>query len=130
MGSCPVRRHALPVDQKRGEHFGIAVFLRVEVEHEVDQRPFQVSSQPPVECETRPGDLRAAGKVQDVQALADLPVRPRRKGEPRLFPPDPNDRIVIGASAAADRLMRNVGERQQDRLEFFVGQTSEPHQAP
>src|SRR5450756_3243163 len=73
--------HALPVDHEGRQNLGVAVLSRMEIEHEVDERPLQPCAESPVEGETRPGDLCPAREIEDVQTLADLPVRPRREGE-------------------------------------------------
>ena len=39
LGQLARSRHALPVDHERGEHLGVTVFARVEIEHEIDESP-------------------------------------------------------------------------------------------
>src|SRR5207253_7926624 len=65
---------ALRVHQKGREHFGVAVATRVDIQKKIDQRALQARAHPPVERETRAGDLGGAVEIQDAQSGTQVPV--------------------------------------------------------
>ena len=74
-GSWPVPNRLAGVDQERRQHFGVAVLARMHVEHEVDQRAFQLARPAPINGEPRAGDLGGAFQIQDAQLRAQIPMR-------------------------------------------------------
>ena len=78
-------RHRLAVCHERRKDLGIALLFGVQVEHEVDDSPFELCAKALVHREPRTGDLACALEVQDIQPLADVPVSLRFEAElPRL----------------------------------------------
>ena len=53
----------------------------MQVEHEVDERPFQPRAGPSVEGKPGAGKLGAPLEIEDAQRFADFPVRFRGKGK-------------------------------------------------
>ena len=78
------------VDDDRRPDLGHAVLGDVDVEEPVDQRPLERGTRALVDREAGAGDLRAAGQVDDVERLGDLPVGP------------PSPRLAAGGRVRAD----------------------------
>src|SRR5262245_20068805 len=62
------------IDDDRRQHLQVAVFLRVEVEHEVDQRAFELRAKSAEDGEARARHLRRALLVEDAQSGAEVDV--------------------------------------------------------
>ena len=77
LGNCPVPKRTLRVDHEGRQHFGIAVLLRVQVEHEADQRPLQPRARAHVDGKPRAAQLGGAFQVENAQRFAKFPVRLR-----------------------------------------------------
>jgi len=112
-------RHAGAVHHERRQHLRVAVLGGVQIQHEVDDRPFEQRTHPPVEREARPGDFRAAGEIEDAQVLADLPVRFGLEVEGRLFPPGPHDGVVRRARPADYGFVRQIRDREHQILQIL-----------
>ena len=67
--------------------------------------------------EARAGDLGGALEVEDPQRLADLVVGARLEVEPRGLAPAAHHHVVSVARAARDRLVRRVGNVQEQLVQ-------------
>ena len=70
------------VDDERRQHLGVAVRARVEVEHELDERPLEPGAGPEVGGEAGAGHLGAALEVEDAEIGPQVPVRLGGEVEP------------------------------------------------
>ena len=112
---------SVSTDRRRAD---LLVRRRVTVDGEGGQRPQQPGPRAPVEGEHGPGQPRAALHVEDLQRLADLPVRdllvrrPFGRRPPGVLPrPPPADfHVVVLAQAVRRVLRRDVGQVEQPGL--------------
>ena len=109
LGELPGAGHAVVVDDEGAEDLGVAVLLRVEVQHEVDDGPLHPRREPHVHVEARAGELHAPLEVEDAHLDAEVVVRLRREGEFRLFAPGAHHRVVLFALSFGDRRVEEVG---------------------
>ena len=75
LGQLAGAEERLGVDHERRQHFFVAVLLRVQVEHEADERPLQPRPRAHVDRKPRPAQLGRAFEVENAERFADLPVR-------------------------------------------------------
>ena len=108
------------VHQEGRQHFGIAVLARVDVEHEVDQRAFQLRAQAPVEGEARAGDLGGALEIEDAEFGAEIPVRLGLEIELRGLAPAAHFDVVGFGAAHRHGFVRDVGNAGEQFLELLV----------
>ena len=66
------------VDHERRLHLHVAMTGRVQVEHEVDQRPLEPRARADQHREPGAGDLGPALEIDDAERGAEIPVRLRR----------------------------------------------------
>jgi len=86
------------------------VFVRVHVEHEVDERPFQAGTEPPAHGEAGTGDLGGPLEVQDAEVLSHLPVVLGGEVVPPLLAPAPHHQVVGRIGSHRDTLVGYVGD--------------------
>ena len=67
LGQLPRPEQAAAVHHERRQHFGVSVLLRVQVQHEPDQRPLQARPRAHVHRKPRPAQLGRAFQVQNPQ---------------------------------------------------------------
>ena len=96
------------------------MLARVQVEHEVGQRPLQLRSQVPVNRKACAGELDRALHIEHTQLLAQLPVGLGRKAELRRRAPLADFFIVVGRTPHRHRLMRHVGNAGQHGAQLLV----------
>ena len=82
----------LAANDERRADLRVAVLARVQVEHEVDQRPLQPRPRAGIAGEGAAAHPRGAFEVEKAKLRADLDVAARR-GNGRLFPPCADDWI-------------------------------------
>jgi len=111
----------LVVDQDGRKDFGVALFLHVKIEHEIEEGAFQPGPPPQVEGEAGAGDLGASSQVQDPERLAEVPVRFRREGEAGLSFEAPDLDVPRGARAVRDPGRGRVGDAEQETLDVRIG---------
>ena len=97
VGDLPGPAGAVGVDDGRRPDLGEAVLAGVDVEEPVDEAALERRAGALVDREAGAGDLRAAGVVDDVERLAELPVRLARPGRATGG--------RVGADLAVDRLL-------------------------
>ena len=115
-GSLKARR----IDQKRRQHFGVTMLARVDIQHEVDQRPLQLGPQPDVHGEPCARYLGRPLHIQNVQCRPQVPVRLRREVKLRRRSPAADFHVILAASAHRNRLVRNIRDAQQNLIERRV----------
>ena len=76
---------ALRPDHERRRHLRVAVLARVQVEHELDQRPLQLRAPIRVKHEPAARELGRPREIHQPQLLAQLHVRLRLERERRLL---------------------------------------------
>ncbi len=126
LGQVPRRSHRL------GEHDGrwadLLVVRRVAVDGEGRQRAEQARARPAVEREHGAGQPCPAFHVEQLQGLADLPVRhllvvrPARLGTPEVLPrPPPADLDVVVLALPVGRVLGwDVGEEEQSDAHLLL----------
>src|SRR3954447_6601113 len=67
-------KQSIAIDDVRGQGFGISMFARVDIEHEVDQRALEPCSGAVKDCKSRGGNLSSTLKVENSQRLAKVHV--------------------------------------------------------
>ncbi len=77
----------LRIDHEGRQHLGIAVLLRMQIEHKANQRPFQPRPSAHVDCKPRTAQLRRPLQIQNPESVTDLPMRLRLKIEDALLAP-------------------------------------------
>ena len=85
--------HAFAPHQKRRAHFEITVLARVQIEHELDERPLQPRARAGKANEPAPAQLRRALQIEELQLRSERDVI-ERVFQLRLFSPTANNRIV------------------------------------
>ncbi len=100
--------HTLLVHHEGREDFRVSVCARVEVEHEVDEGPFELGAEPAIKREPRSCDLRAPREIENIEVFPDLPVGFRDEVEDGFFAPGPHDGIVFRTCAVGHRFMGNI----------------------
>ncbi len=115
---CP--GHALAVDQEGRKNLPVAMFGSVKVQHEIQQSPFQPGPQALIKSEPGSRDFCSPVEVQNIQRLANLPMRFGGEGEVRKLSPFAELRIVPLTLPDDDTLVGNVGNRQHKVLQGFL----------
>ncbi len=97
--------------------FAIAVFARVQVEHELNQRPVQPRERSRQDDESGSGDAPGGLEVH-AQALADRHMILGLEREPGRLAPAPYLEIRSLVGACGNARMQNIGQAQLQILEF------------
>ena len=105
--------HGGTVDQHRRHDLPVAVLRRVQIEHEVDESPFESRSRPLQNGETALRKLRPPLEIHDVQSFPQLPVRPGRKRKRLGFTPSSDLDIVAFVLANRNALVQPVGHEKK-----------------
>ena len=110
-------RHRHSVHHERRKDLCVSVLLRMQVEHEVDDRSLQACSQSLVDRESGAGDLGGSLEIEDVQILSDIPVGLLFKIKYTRFAPFPEFHVVAVVEAFLHVLVRGVRHFQQRFLQ-------------
>src|SRR3990170_236530 len=116
LGQLPRAEKGRGVGQEGRQHLQVPVLPRVDVQHEVDERPLEKRTGPQAQAETGPGDLRRPLEIEDLQVGADVDVIAHREGKRRGRPPRPDDSVVLFPRSLGNRRIGDVGDVQQDLL--------------
>ena len=105
------RRH-----QERRLHFGVAMLVAVQRQHEIDQRALELRAGAHQHREARAGNLRGALEIDHAQLRTEIPVRLGLEVEPARLAPRAHDDVVGGALPHRHAGVRQVRQRlEQDR---------------
>ncbi len=115
-GSVKARR----IDHEGRQHFGIAVFPRMGIEHEIHQGTFELRPQAPIHRKARASDFGGALQIQDSQLGAQFPMRLGREIKFARLTAATDLDVVLGATAHWDRFVRQVRNPRQQVLKFFI----------
>ena len=103
------------------------MLLRVQVEHEIGQRPLQFRAQSEVHRKACAGDLRGALEIENAELRTEVPMGLRSEVELRRRAPLRHFEIVVRRCADGDRgvgQIRDAGEHQfelvVDALNLFI----------
>jgi len=102
--TCPEQRSG--VDHQRGHDLGVAMLLAVQIEHELDQRPFQSRPVTDQHDEACAGDFRCTLEVENAQRRPEVRVILGLEFEVRHRPHDALDTVVLLAGSDRDALVR------------------------
>ena len=105
------------VHQERRVHLDVAVFPRVQVEHEVDERPPHPRAGAVQDREPGARHSRGPLKVHDAERHAEVDVRFRLEVEHGGRAPLPHFHVVGRARADGHGLVREIRNHQQDRAQ-------------
>ncbi len=89
------------------------MFPRVRVEHEINERAFELRAQPDVDGEPRPGDFSGALEIENPEVGADIPVGFGFEVEGPGLADGAYDDIVFGGFPYRDGFVGNVGDAGQ-----------------
>ena len=90
------------------------MLARVQVEHEVHQRPLQLRAQIPVDGEARPGQFHRAFQIKNAEFGAQVPVRFGSELKLSGCAPAANFDILLGALANRHARVRQVGKAREN----------------
>ena len=85
------------------------MLARVQVEHEVHQRAFELRAEIPVDSEAGARDLCSAFEIENAQLLAQFPVRLGSEVELRRRAPAANLHVVFFALADGNAVVGRLG---------------------
>ena len=80
-------RHGVTIHQEGRQNLPIAMSLCVQIEHKIDQDPFEAGTGIHVESEARTGYLGCAGEIENPELFTDIPVILRRGSRTGAYPP-------------------------------------------
>jgi hypothetical protein len=131
----PRAGHGGAVDHERRQHLRIAVLAGMQVQHKIDEGALQQGAVAQVQGKPRPGDFRGTLEIEDVQVLADVPVRFHREVEHRRRSHALHFGIVVLVASHRDAVMGKVGNAHQQGLDggfavvqcFFQGFDARGH---
>src|ERR1035438_6347023 len=101
--------HRLGIDHKRRQDFGVAMLASVQVEHEIDQRAFELGAQDPIHGETGARDLGSTFEVEDAEFFAEFPMWLGSEVELRRCSPTADFDIAVGILANGHAGIRQIG---------------------
>ena len=110
LGGADERRRT---DDERRRDFGVPVLRRVQIEKEIDQRPFQTCARPGVTDKSAPTDFRGPLEIKERELFADLEVCPRDEIESRGIAKSAEHRIRGSIRSARDRRIGDNGKFEQ-----------------
>ena len=87
------------------------MLVDVEIQHELNQRPFQHRTCPPIEREASAGEPGTAGEIQDAELFADLPMGAWRETEPARLAPRADNDVASAVPSVGNCAVRQVGDR-------------------
>ena len=116
-GQLPGTGHGSGVHDVGRDHFQIAVFPGVLVQHEVVHRTFQTGAGPFVIVEPGTGNLGCPFRIQDPQFFPDFPMGFRFEIKVGGFAPFPHFRIFRIVLAHRHIRCRHIGDGQHHSLE-------------
>ena len=105
------------VHQERRVHLDVAVFPRVQVEHEVDERPRHARAGAEHDREAGARHLRRPLEVDNAEAHAEIDVRLRLEVEHGRLAPLPHFHVVGRARADGHGLVREIRNHEQGRAQ-------------
>ena len=94
--------------------------LRVYVQEKIDERPFELCPQAPIQRESRSGQLDRPFEIQDAELRPKVPVCLRLKVELRRSPVAPDLDVIVLRPAYGHALMRHVGKPYKEFLKLLV----------
>ena len=115
LGQLAGSEQALAVDHEGRQHFGVAVLLRVQVEHEADEGPFEPRARAHVDGEARAGELGGAFQVENAERFAEFPVRLGFEVEAGFRAPGFYGDVVGFGRAGGDFVAGEVGNAGEGR---------------
>ena len=112
--------HGVPLNQKRRADFQVVVLPGVEVEAEIEERPFQARTRPGETDKTAAADLGGAFQIEQAELGSQLHVIRRSKVESRLFTPDFHLGIPAGIHADGIFVVGQIGQLEQQITLGFI----------
>ena len=116
LGQVAGAAQGVSVDQERRLDLDVAVLGRVQLQHEVDERPGQARTRAHQHRETRPGHPGRTLEIEDPECRAEVPVSLRLEREGRDRAPPPHFLVVVGRGPERDAGVRQVGQRHEQRV--------------
>ncbi len=101
--------HRIGIHQVGRKNFGVSVLARMQIEHEVRERPLELRAQIPVHRKARPGQLHGAFQVEDPEISAQIPMWLGSEIKFRRRAPAPDFYVVIRAVPNRHARVRQVG---------------------
>ena len=125
--------HGFAINDIRRNHFGIVIFLRVEIQHEIVYRSFQTGSAGKVEIETGTGYLAGSFSIQNPQFITQFVVSFNGEIEFRNFAPAADFRIFAVILAYRNGFVSHVWNMKEQLIQctfhfsqFLVNSTDLP----
>src|SRR3954463_3821607 len=85
------------------------MLARVRLEHEVDQRAFELRSESPIDRKAGARDLRGTIEIQNAKSGPEIPVGFWFKVEAAGLAAGPHRNVVLSRPAPWDRFVRKIG---------------------
>ena len=112
-------RHGLARNDDRSHDFGIAMFARMDIEHESGECAFQFGGPVPEYGKARAAEFGGTFEVQTSESLAYFEMLLGFEIELGFFTPDGENRIVLFIRPDRHAFVRNIGKCQQPFIHFF-----------
>ncbi len=96
------------------------MLARVQIEHEVGQRTFELRAQVPINCKARAGELHRAFQIQNAQFRSQIPMRLGSEIELRRRPPASHFHVLFCAVAHGHAGVRKVRNARENVLQANV----------
>jgi hypothetical protein len=91
----------------------------VNIEHKIDQCPFQRRTRPYLKGKSAPGDLCRAGEIKDVELLPQLPMGKGGKFKVPDLSPVLDNRVIVGVQTHGNRFVGDIWDNQQETIQFI-----------
>src|ERR1043166_9850326 len=98
--------HAIAPDEERRIDFGVVMLARVQVEHEIDQRAFELRARAGETDEAAAAQLRRTLQIEQLQFRAEREMIEDFAGQLRLISPVAHDSIAAWIPADRHALVR------------------------
>ncbi len=106
------------VHHKRRQHLGVSMLPCVYIEHEVNERAFELRAHVPIEGKTRSGDLGGSFQVEDAKLGSEIPMRLRLEIKRARLADTADFDVIFGPFAFRHGFVRHVGDAAQQFVEL------------
>ncbi len=120
LGQLAGAEEALRIDHEGWQDLGVSVLLRMQVEHEADERTLEPRSGAHVDGKTRSAQFCGAFEVEDAERFAEFPVRLGFEFECGLVSPGFDGDVVGFRFAGGNFVAGQVGNARERQTHLLV----------